>query len=405
MKTLASRIAFLGGLALIGGAGCDDGEGTGGAGSTSTATGSTSATMTTSSSTGGGSMDPITTPEGEWTFVDFPDSRCMNDETTGIGVNLSSKSKDLVIFLQGGNACFNTVSCAITANEKTGYQQAEFDKEKGVLGAAPLFSRTDANNPLKDYNYVYVPYCTGDVHGGDAAGVMAGGKVRNFHGYKNLDTFLDRIVPTIPQAGKVILAGVSAGGFGAAYNYDHVAKRFPNNKVILIDDSGPPMAEAYVPACLQKHLFDLWGLKNTVPSGCADCNQPSGVFMEPFVKYIATQYSDRFLTLLSGTEDATIASFWGFGNDDCKDLQGTPGTYPGAQYAAGLADLRDRIAAPDANFYTYYVDGTDGGDKKRHVWLDDPTGVSSNGVLLTDWLKKVITEDPTLVSVPPKIAP
>lgn len=404
MKRFASQLAFLGGLALLGAAGCDDGEGTGGAGGTSTATGTTGATMS-SSSTGGGSMDPITAPEGEWTFVDFPDSRCMNDEATGIGVNLTSKSKDLVIFLQGGNACFNTVSCAITANEKTGYQQAEFDKEKAVLGAAPLFSRADVNNPLKDYNYVYVPYCTGDVHGGDASGVMAGGKVRNFHGYKNLDLFLDRIIPTIPQAGKVILAGVSAGGFGAAYNYDHVAKRFPNNKVILIDDSGPPMAEAYVPACLQKHLFDLWGLKNTVPAGCVDCNQASGVFMEPFVKYITTQYPDRFLTLLSGTEDATISSFWGFGNEDCKDLQGTPGAYPGAQYAAGLADLRDRIAAPDMNFYTYYVDGTDGGDKQRHVWLDDPTGVSSNGVLLNDWLKKVITEDPTLVSVPPKVAP
>ena len=36
------------------------------------------------------------------------------------------------------------------------------------------------------------------------------------------------------------------------------------------------------------------------------------------------------------------------------------------------------------------------------MWLDDYAGVSSNGVLLSDWLTKLIAEDPSLVSVPPK---
>lgn len=376
--------------------GCDDTEGTGGAGSTSS-------NASSSASTGSGMT--IDVPENEWTFVPFADSRCMDDSATGIAVNFTSKSEDLVIFLEGGNACFNLASCAITAHAKTGFGQTQFDAEKGDIAGWPMFSRTDAANPTKDFNYVYVPYCSGDVHAGDAAGVMAGGKTRNFHGYKNLDLFLDGLVATFPKAGKIILSGFSAGGFGAAYNYDHVAKKFPNNKVILLDDSGPPMAEAYVAPCLQKYLFDLWGLKNTVPEGCADCAPASGVFMEPLAKYLSTAYQDRFLGLVSSTEDATISSFWGFGLNDCQDLMTSGGSYPGAQYAAGLADLRDRVTAADPKFYTYYIDGTDGSDKTRHVWLDNYAGVSSNGVLLSDWLTKLIAEDPSLVSVPPKMAP
>lgn len=395
MKTSASRVAFLAGMALIGSVGCDDTEGTGGAGSTSSGS--------NSSSTGSGMT--IDVPEDTWTFVEFPESRCMDDSPTGIAVNFTSKSKDLVIFLEGGNACFNVASCAVTAHAKTGFGQAQFDMEKDGIAGWPMFQRTDAANPTKDFNYVYVPYCSGDVHAGDAQGAMAGGKARNFHGYKNLDGFLDKLVATFPQAGKIILSGFSAGGFGAAYNYDHVAKKFPTNKVILLDDSGPPMAEAYVAPCLQKYLFDLWGLKNTVPAGCADCAPASGVFMEPLAKYLATAYQDRSLALISSTEDKTISSFWAFGENDCMDLMTSGGTYDPADYAAGLADLRDRIAAADPKFYTYYIDGTDGGDKKRHVWLDNYAGVSSNGVLLSDWLTKLIAEDPTLVSVPPKMAP
>lgn len=397
MKKRASCLVVAGSLSILG-MGCDDTTGTGGAG------GAGSSTTSTSSSTGSGNP-AIDVPENEWTFVEFPESRCMDDSPTGIAVNFTSASKDLVIYLEGGNACFNVASCAVTAHAKTGFGPAQFEAEKAGIAGWPMFARTDATNPTKDFNYVYVPYCSGDVHGGDAAGVMAGGKVRNFRGYKNLDGFLDRLVATFPQAGKIILSGFSAGGFGAAYNYDHVAKKFPNNKVILIDDSGPPMGADYVAPCLQKYLFDLWGLKNTVPAGCTDCAPESGVFMEPFAKYLATTYSDRTLALISSTEDETISTFWGFGENDCVNLQTSPITYPGSKYAAGLADLRDRITASDPRFFTYYIDGTDGGDKTRHVWLDDAKGVSSNGVLLTDWLAKLIAEDPTLVSVPAKMAP
>jgi hypothetical protein len=332
--------------------------------------------------------DPIDAPDGEWTYVAFPDAKCMNDTPTGIGINKTSASEDVVIYLAGGNACFNSLTCAITANVD-GYGEADFDAEKGGLDGAPLFSR-EPGSLFADYNLVYVPYCTGDVHAGNAD-TEVGGTMRAFRGAPNMELYLGRLIPTFPNAKRLLITGVSAGGFGAAFNYDRVARAFPDVKVMLLDDSGPPMAEEFVPACLQKAFSDIWGLSKTMPGACADCVNESGVFMEPFVKYMADTYADRRLALVSGTEDATISRFWGFGNDDCANLASFPGAYPGSKYTEGLEDLRDRVVSSSNNFKSFLIDGSGGMDPTQHTWLgEDPEGVVSNGVTLADWLDDMV---------------
>ncbi len=127
----------------------------------------------------------------------------------------------------------------------------------------------------------------------------------------------------------MILAGSSAGGFGAAYNYDQVSQAFGASvKVKLIDDSGPPMAVAFIPACLQKAFADTWGFANTLPKGCTACATSvaaNGVFTEPFVDYITTTYPDRTLALISSTQDGTISEFLGYGDTNCSMLGAGPG--------------------------------------------------------------------------------
>jgi len=412
-----SRLALASSVALIGaGLGCKS-SGTTGTGGHA-ATGSTTGAGGSNACTG---SNCLVAPDNTWTWVDVPESRCMTDTPTGIGINLNSKSKDVIIYLEGGNACFNTLSCAVTFN-KNGYDSTAFQKDvdgsSGNMNLTtwPAFQRTDPN-PLKDYNYIYVPYCSGDLHAGDVSGVMVGGKTRNFHGFKNMTAYLQRITATFPHPGKVILAGFSAGGFGAALNYDQTAKAFgPDVKVTLIDDSGPPLTgmapggDNYIAACLQKAFNDTWNLSANFPAACTDCKPANGVFTEGLARYLSTTYADRNLALLSGTQDATISTFLSYGDMNCANIQGNPGTYPAGYYAAGLADLRDVSTKGDSHFYTYYVDGSgcasmpcpmdDPSNPTRHVWLNDPTGVKSNGVNLTDWINKLIAGDPSLADVP-----
>jgi hypothetical protein len=349
---------------------------------------------------GGGAPAAIEAPADTWTWVDFPDSRCMNDTPTGIGVNLVPGADKVLIFLEGGNACFNLTSCAVTAN-KNGYDGEDFAAGADGLAARPIFARGESN-VFRDYSFVYVPYCSGDVHAGRRTGADVGGKVRNFRGYDNMTDFLARLVPTFPDAKRVVLSGVSAGGFGAAVNYDQAAKAFVSADVSLLDDSGPPMGKDFVPPCLQQFFVDTWGLGETIGGICPGCIDGEGVFMEPLTGYLASTYSDRTLALITSTHDAQISLFWGFGNDDCANVSGgfPEVPYEPALYEAGVYDLRDRITAADPNFFVYVLDGTDGSDTERHVWLDAPEGVSSNGVLLTDWLTAFEAQSEGLADVP-----
>src|SRR4051794_5674614 len=45
---------------------------------------------------------PLTTPLDTWTFLPIDGAKCGNGTPTGIGVNRSTQSRDLVIMLEGG---------------------------------------------------------------------------------------------------------------------------------------------------------------------------------------------------------------------------------------------------------------------------------------------------------------
>ncbi len=394
------------GLTSLGVACGDDTSGTGGGGeggagsTTSSAGGNGSGTGGDATGGAGGGTGgsggigpfvpgaPIDAPDETWTWIDFPDSRCINDTPTGIGINKTTASENVAIFLMGGNACFNGVSCQITANTN-GYGSGKFASE-GVLDA-PLFDRTDPLNPLRDYSYVFVPYCTGDVHAGNREGVVVGGTERNFHGFKNMRAFLQRIVPTFPNADTVVLAGVSAGGFGAAFNYVHVSEAFGDDtNVVLVDDSGPPMSSEFISPCLQKHFSDTWGLASTFPEDCTACDNAEGVFIEPYIDHVISTYPTRSLAVISSDADSTIRAFWSYGQNDCSSINGLPGDYPAAQYRAGLEDMRDRIGAGTNRFRLYMPTST------KHVWLgEDITTVdAAGGKNLAEWLEEAISGDP-----------
>lgn len=342
---------------------------------------------------------PITAPEREWTWVDFPESRCLNGTPTGLGVNLVQNATTAVIFLTGGNACFNQLTCFITANTD-GYGATKFEQEKTRL-VVSLFDRTHDANRFKDASFVFVPYCSGDVYSGTREDVMLEGSRYTYWGWHNMEQFLARVVPTLSGVESVLLTGVSAGGFGAFLNFDHVQRAFgPNVRVTLIDDSGPAMGSDFISPCLQAHFRTLWGFDEGPLAACgAPCaTNLSGAFIEDYAHYLLTEHPDRNMGVISSDADQTIRGFWGFGNDMCRNLFGTftVPTYDPAHFRAGLLDFRDRIAAGAENFKLYMPVST------RHGWLDTPPWtIEHYGVNLNDWIGQAVTDDPAWDNVPP----
>jgi hypothetical protein len=346
--------------------------------------------------------EPIVAEPDVWTWVDVPEAVCQRDDATGMHVNLGDPSR-LVILMEGGGACYNASTCALSlAIHPFGASALDTAAIAEVYGTN-LFNRDDPDNPLRDYSFVFFPYCSGDVFAG-ASRQKSGYEGRTQQGFYNVRAYLRRLIATFPAADKVVLTGVSAGGFGAGFNYDQVQEAFgQKTRVYLVDDSGPPMDAAQMSPCLQERWREAWSLDHIMPPPelCPGCRDPHGdVGVMGMVEYLARKYKNRRLALISSVHDAIIRQFFGFGLDDCKGLDQPLGIplpatpLPAEEYEAGLYTL------------LHYTEGLTGGavmkgfivhGSESHTTLVRAGALRDtvvDGVSLGEWLRRLVEDDP-----------
>jgi hypothetical protein len=346
--------------------------------------------------------EPIAAEPDTWTWVDVPEAVCQRDDATGMHFNLGDPRK-LLILMEGGGACYNASTCALSlAIHPFGASAVDTPAIAEVYGTN-IFNRDDPENPLRSYSFVFLPYCSGDVFAG-ASRAGDGYEGRTQQGYYNMQAYLRRLIATFPDAEKVVLTGVSAGGFGAGFNYDQVQEAFgPKTRVYLIDDSGPPLDTAQMSPCLQERWRKAWSLDDIMPPAaqCPGCRDPyHDVGMMGMVEYLARKYKNRRLALISAVHDAVIREFFGFGLDDCKNLDqplGIPqptAMVPPEEYEAGLHTLLD------------YADHVQGGavmkgylipNSEMHTALIVDGALHDtvvDGVSLGEWVRRLIEDDP-----------
>ncbi len=340
-----------------------------------------------------------------WTWQSVPGAKCRDGSDTGIGVNLSPGSTKTVIFMEGGGACFSPSFCAMNPSK---FGPSEFTAAVAAGGPAGagggksgtafgILSRADAKNPVRDWNMIYIPYCTGDIHGGaKPAGVVAGvAGTQMFVGRNNVTVDLDAIKALTAGTTEVFLTGASAGGFGAALAYDQVATFYGQVPVTMIDDSGPPMSDPFLASCLQTKLAALWGLDKGVLADCGDdCKADGGIDTEHWginaMKHIGKKYPTRRLGLIESTGDLTISAFFGSGYMNCTS------SFPELEpdFRDGLLDIRAQMAF-DPSFGTFYFGGP---DHQIHTSYENAldTRMSTNTmdggapVSLADWTAQML---------------
>jgi hypothetical protein len=323
-----------------------------------------------------GPDDPIAAPAELWTWVGFPASVCGNGEPTGIGVNLTTRSSDVVIYLQGGGACWNGETCidlGAAANITTGYGADRFVQEP--LLAGPAFDRANPSSPWRDASFAFVPYCTGDLHAGDAVRTylwQTTSLTVHHAGHGNLAAYLRRLAPTFPGARRVYLAGSSAGGYGAQLELQAVAAAFPDAEVHLLAD-GAQLVPPHDPALWSAWLA-TWRL--SLPPGCADCATQPGAL----VSFLSTAHPASRLALLAATQDAVLSGYLGYPAD-------------GSFAVATRALLTDRYdPTPNARYYALA--------STQHTMLGELTAEAAGGPLST-WLARWYGNDAAWASSGP----
>lgn len=345
-----------------------------------------------------------------WVWYNIDGAVCRDGSPTGFFVHTGTVKK-LVIYLEGGGACSNGPFCNFNPKNKdfvlagdgqvvigtaagTGpgrQQPGVYTDGSHTAAGAGIFDFSNAKNPFKDWSEVYVPYCTGDVHFGTKKDGMVPGldEPQQFVGYLNMKLFISRIVPTFSDSQHVILTGASAGGFGAALNYSMVQDAFGEVPVDVIDDSGPPFDDKFMPVCMQKRWRESWGLNDSLPPDCADCKQEDGGGLLKLADFLLKKHPNTRIAMISTMQDEVIRLFYSVGLQDCASYdtvdpvgitvgQIVPNTYfPGDQYTMGVLDLRAHYL--DTNrFSTFYMGGANP-NFHQHVFRPEFYDLMING--------------------------
>lgn len=347
-----------------------------------------------------------------WSWFPIEGTQCRDGSGTGMFVRFTDSDK-LLIYFEGGGACSNNGYCnfnppnigsVLSGNGETvlgtalgvvpGRQQPGVF-EGGVI--AGIFDNTNAANPFQNWNMVYIPYCTGDVHfGTNESGTVPGlATPQKFVGYRNTQKFVGHIVPTFKDKVDYVMAtGASAGSFGAALNYSMMQDAFGEVRVDLLLDSGVPFTDQYMPTCMQKRWRDSWGLNAALPPDCTECFHDDGGGLINLADFMLAKHPNTRLAAISTDQDEIIRLFFSVGLSNCANYdtadpvgvtigQLDPNVYyPGPNYSAGMGEVKDTYSAT-GRLATYLMPGT----LHQHTWRNRFYQPVAGGVVMAEFVK------------------
>lgn len=196
----------------------------------------------------------------KWNLI-VPDNElalCGNGSPFKFFINPSNKSKNVLLYFQGGGACWDYESCSGQAGIRGAANPLGIPDdfmETGVPAIMSPFIWRD--HPLDDYKtrdwtLIFIPYCTGDIFTGnnvitykDPEGI-APDLVWHHAGHETVMAILEWMTTgqyskefeEIPQ---LLVTGSSAGGAGSFLNYYFIREALGSRvgQGILLNDSGP----------------------------------------------------------------------------------------------------------------------------------------------------------------------
>jgi hypothetical protein len=242
-----------------------------------------------------------------WAWIPRDDLTCRDGSKTGIGVRLLPDAKAVMIYLQGGGACYDAKSCeqnASTPIAGANFSGAKFDEWVRKLGNQGIFNTTDPSNPVARWNHIYVPYCTGDLHGGNRENASVPGVPgkQQFVGHRNVQNVLRLLEPHFSGAEDVALIGASAGGFGVLVNYPQTVEAFHGRSIAALVDSAPVIPESAIrTSCFQHKVIETFNLQ--LPPSCPECADPSSGGLLNLYSHLSDTYPQGRYALASADAD------------------------------------------------------------------------------------------------------
>ncbi|MBN1438814.1 MAG: hypothetical protein JW929_05320 [Anaerolineales bacterium] len=287
---------------------------------------------------------------------DPADCRCLLGGEYFIAARKGSEETNTVIWLEGGGACF------------PGRDECIKNAERSFLRLSRGLATADRSNPVRDWNYLYVPYCDGSLHLGDADADYDGdGAADHWHwGLKNTSAAVRLMRELFPHSREILVAGCSAGGYGTLGTAPMVRLQFPQADMFVFNESGLGLQNPSITA-MYRAAYQTWNIVPLIPAECPQCSEQLA-FMNAWMLGL-----DRRLAVgvFSSYGDAVFTENWAMRPED---------------YRALLLETTGQIhSAFPAAFQRYLVDGD------AHCVGD--YSYSVGGVSIWEWIEYMLSKD------------
>jgi len=307
-----------------------------------------------------------------WNHIEGPDH---TDCSHGTDFSFWFKPGDtgkLAVYFQGGGACWMGEICALdrTPSYDPSVDESDHPPEEGI------FDFDEAENPIRDWSVLFVPYCTGDIHVGAATvtyDVAATDSLpaRSFEirhqGNENVGAALSWLYDRVVAPDEVLVTGVSAGSLGSAFHAHSIAQHYPDARVVQLGDaSGGYRA----PDAIQG-LLDIWGGNTTLAAFSAIDDQ---LTFETLYEDAARSTTNLRMAQINYHEDEVQLGFLGL-----MGIRDEP-----------LIELLDanleEIAEASPSFRHYMLPGSVHGILRNDAFYE----ATVDGVGLRDWTANLI---------------
>jgi hypothetical protein len=202
---------------------------------------------------------------GEWQEYRYDPAKekaiCLRGTPYQVNVRAGRVNK-VLLYLEGGGACWNHSNCWLTPQAKLTAGSA--------FGAAALDS-ANPENPFRDWTVVYASYCDGSVFAGDNI-VFYDGNRTFHHGLANLSAAVTLMQRDVPAPEMIVVSGSSAGGFGTYTGYAVTRIAYPQTEILVFDDSGPGLQNPNETTSVMERETN-WRFREIIPSSCTDCGE------------------------------------------------------------------------------------------------------------------------------------
>ncbi|MFQ5479428.1 MAG: pectin acetylesterase-family hydrolase [Candidatus Binatia bacterium] len=299
----------------------------------------------------------------------------------------------LVMYYQGGGACWDHMSCNIIGT----FDEASTPGDDPGLVSTGFANYDNPLNPFKDWNVVFISYCTGDVHWGDRVVTYGNTGVTRHLGRHNATIAEKWAREHFLDPDEVIATGSSAGGYGAIMNAVPLMEFvYPNAQFSVVADA----AHGVITPSWQSRFFPNWGVDKHKPDYIPGLEASvTELTVAELWASIANHYPQHRFAHYTTAYDGGFggqSSFYQIMLNPDNVLAWTSWWAPTCEWNSLMRQIGFDVSAAAPN-YRYYI----GAGNRHTAWGSDKVYTDTSGAVptLVDWVNDMLVGAPGWVNV------